>query len=62
MPYCRCPSCGAQFHLRAATEDAEAWYRKHAPKQKVGELVESLPCLACWKKAGGEEPPQGSPS
>jgi hypothetical protein len=62
MPYCRCPSCGARFHLRVVTEDVEAWYREHAPEQKVGELIESLPCVECWKRAGGKEPPPGSPS
>ena len=59
MPSCRCRACGALFHLRA-DGDLEAWYREHAPLQKVGDVVDTLLCLECWKKAEGDRPLPGS--
>lgn len=49
MPFSKCPTCEAMFHLRI-TEDPKEWYARHAPDKKVGEEV-ALECFYCWEKS-----------
>ena len=48
MPYSRCPTCEALFHLQITGDPAE-WYKDHAPDKQVGDDVE-LQCFECWKE------------
>lgn len=50
MPFSRCPTCSATFHLNVS--DVEAWYKARWPLLPVGAEVPEE-CVDCWKKRVG---------
>jgi hypothetical protein len=57
MPYCKCPRCGAVFHLNVG--NMVEWYRERWPNLKPNEFAPEI-CVDCWKREQAAQQPDQS--